>query len=134
MRKYLRSFLITTASLVIGSKIITSISFEGGEKTLLLASLILMFANLIIKPILSLLLLPINLLTLGVFRWLVSVFIFYIMLLVVPQVKVEPFLFAGFYRDGFALPQIQFSFFWTLVLLSFIMSFVAGFLYWAFKK
>lgn len=134
MKKYLRSLLITFASLIIAARFIPAISFAEGEKTILVTALALTVVNLIVKPIIDLLLLPVNLLTLGLFRWLVNVFAFYLAFLLVPQFEIEPFLFPGFTRGGFVVPMVQFSFFWTLVLTSFIISLVMGFLYWTFKK
>jgi putative membrane protein len=134
MKKRLRSLLITTASLLVASRLIGSISFQEGEKTIFITALVFTIINLIIKPIIKLLLLPINLLTLGLFRWLINVFAFYLVLLLVPQLKIAPFLFPGFSASGFVVPEIQLPFFWTLVLVSFIISFTTSFLYWAFKK
>jgi len=134
VKKYLRSFLITAASLLVASYLVKTISFHEGGKTILVTALVLTIVNRVIKPIINLLLLPINLLTLGLFRWLINVFALYLVLLLVPQIKIEPFLFPGFEKGGFIVPSIQLSFFWTLVLVSFIISFTASFLYWVFKK
>ena len=134
MKKHLRSFLITSASLMVAAWLIPTINFQEGVKTVLITALALTLVNLIVRPVINLLLLPINLLTLGLFRWLVNVFAFYIVVLLIPQLKIEPYPFPGFAHQGFIIPSIQFSFFWTLVLVSFIISFTTGFLYWAFRK
>lgn len=134
MKKYLRAYLVLFASFFIASNLIPTITFEGGFKTLALATLVLTAFNFFIKPILNLLLLPINLLTLGLFRWFVNVFVFYIMLLIVPQVKIKPFVFPGYSHEGFIIPSLELGFFWTLVLVCFIISFTTGLLYWVFKK
>ena len=134
MKKHLRTYLITLASFLFISWLIPTVSFAEGAKTVLIASLVLMISNVLAKPILNLLLLPINLLTLGLFRWLINIFVFYITLLVVPQLKVGAFTFSGYDYRGFIIPQISLSFFWTLFLICFIMSAVSGFLYWTFKK
>ncbi len=134
MKKYLRAFLITLASLLAIGWIIPVLSFQGGPKSFLTAALVLTLGNFIVKPILNLLILPINLLTLGLSRWLVNVFVFYLMVLLVPQVKVTPYTFPGFTYSGFVFPRLDLPFFWTLVLVCFIISLVTDFLYWAFKK
>ena len=134
MKKYLRSFLITSASLFISSRFIETVTFAESEKTIFLAGLAITLVNLFIKPVLNLLLLPVNLLTLGLFRWLVNVFAFYLVILIVPGFKIDAFLFPGFEHSGFVFPSVQLSFFWTLVLVSFIISFVSSLLYWVFKK
>ncbi|MBN1263001.1 MAG: phage holin family protein [Candidatus Pacebacteria bacterium] len=134
MKKHLKSFLITFASLLVAARLIDTINFEQAEKTALMASLAFMIVNLVVKPILNLLLLPVNLLTLGLFRWLVNVFAFYLVLLIIPGFKIEPYLFQGYENSGFVIPPIQFSFFWTLVLISFIISLTTALLYWALRN
>jgi len=134
MKKQLRNYLINLASLLFVSWLINTISFEEGVKTILIATLVLMLGNLLAKPILNLLLLPINLLTLGLFRWLINIFIFYLMTLIVPQVKIVAYTYPGYTHEGFAIPEISLSFFWTLFLVCFIISLFSSFLHWAFKK
>lgn len=134
MKKHLRNYVITLASLLVVAWLIPTLNFSGGARSPLLAALVLMLANLLAKPVLNLLLLPINLITLGLFRWLINLFLFYLMLLVVPQVNVDPFTFQGYDYHGFIIPEIALPFFWTLFLICFIMSIVSSFLYWTFKK
>jgi putative membrane protein len=134
MKKQLRSFLITLASLLAAAWLVPTVDFQQGAKTVLLAALVLTIVNLVVKPIINILLLPVNLLTLGFFRWLVNVFAFYLVILLVPQIKITPFQFPGYSYQGFTIPSISFSFFWTLVLISFIIGFTTSFLYWVFKK
>ncbi|HUW21899.1 MAG TPA: phage holin family protein [Candidatus Bathyarchaeia archaeon] len=134
MKKYLKSYLITVASLFIAARLISTISFGEGEKTVLITAFVFTVINFFVKPVISLLLLPVNLITLGLFRWFASVFAFYLVILIVPQFSVKPFLFPGFSHSGYTIPPIQLSFFWTLVACSFIISFITSFLYWSFKK
>ena len=134
MKKYLRSYLLMVVSLGLAGRLVSSISFQENDKTILVASLVFTLINLFVKPILGLLLLPINLITLGFFRWLINVFAFYLVLVLVPQMKVEPYLFPGFSHAGFIFPALHLSFFWTLVLISFIISTVFGLLSWLFRK
>lgn len=134
MRKYLRTFLILLASLLLVSWVVPAINFQKGPETFLKAALFLTVANFFIKPVVNLLLLPVNLLTLGLFRWVVNVFVFYLMIMLIPDIKILPYNFPGFSYSGFIFPPVSLSFFWTLVLICFIISFVTGFLYWAFKK
>lgn len=134
MKKHLRNYLITLASLLMVAWLIPTVRFEQGAKTALTATLVLMISSVIAKPILNLLLLPINLLTLGLFRWLINLFVFYLTLLIIPTLKVDAFTFPGYDYQGFIIPELSFSFFWTLFLICFIISLVTGFLAWAFKK
>ena len=130
MKSLIRSFIFNIFSLQLAVNLIPGVSYEEGLKTLVLAAIALTFFNLLIKPIINLLLLPINLLTLGMFRWVVNVVILYLLTIVVPNLEIAGFQFAGFSYGNFFLPMAFINSFWNTVLVSFFLSFVLGFLYW----
>lgn len=130
LRKLLRSFVFNSVALWIVTQALEGVFFTGGYQTLLLAALALTLVNLLIKPLINLLLLPINLITLGAFRWLVNVIALYLVTLFVPQFKIIGFLFPGFSYQGFVVPPIPLSAFWVFILTSFCLSIIISFLYW----
>lgn len=133
MKKYLRLLLVNTATLWLAAKIITGISFDNQIKTLFSAALALTIIDLLIKPLIKILLLPINLLTLGTFRWLTNVIALYLTTLIVPEFKINGFFFPGFVYQGFALPSMNLSTFLTFVLTSFTISLITTLLLWLAK-
>lgn len=62
--------------------------------TALLASLVLGILNLFLRPILTVLSLPVNVLTLGLFSWVVSALLILLTSFLVPGFKVDGFLAA----------------------------------------
>lgn len=132
-KKYLRLFLINLAALWVAVDLIPGVSFSGGGRTLVSAALALVIVNFLIKPLVKLLLLPINLLTLGAFRWLINVFTLYLVTLIVPEFKVDGFVFPGLVYQGFVLPEVHLSNFWALAVTSFLISFLSTFLFWLRK-
>lgn len=130
MKTLLRSFLINLASLEAAVLLIPGVANTGGLKTLLIATVVLALMNLLIRPLISLLLLPINLVTLGAFRWLINVAVLFFLTLVVTQIKISPFTFSGYSYQGFTIPELQVSKFWTLVIVSATISLVNSFLFW----
>lgn len=133
MKKYLRLLLVNTATLWLAAKIITGISFDSQIKTLFSAALALTIIDLLIKPLIKILLLPINLLTLGAFRWLTNVIALYLTTLIVPEFKINGFFFPGFVYQGFAFPSMNLSTFLTFVLTSFTISLITTLLLWLAK-
>lgn len=133
-KKHLRSFVFNLVALWLATQIIEGVSFVDGYQTLLLAGLALTLVNLIVKPLVKLLLLPINLLTLGLFRWVINVIALYSVTLFVPQFKIESFLFSGFTYQGFSLPATQLSVFWVYIITSFFLSLVTSTLFWLVRK
>jgi len=130
IKKYLRLFLINLVSFWLVAKLIEGVGYSGGFQTLAWAALALMIVNLTVKPLINLLLLPINLITLGAFRWLVNVLALYLVTLVVPQLKISAFLFPGFNYQGFIIPPVYLAIFWVLVIASFLISLITGFFLW----
>ena len=129
MRKLLRSFVFNLAALWLVAKNLEGVSYTGGYQTLLLTALALTAVNLLVKPLINLLLLPINLVTLGTFRWLVNVATLYLVTLLVPQFKIGAFVFPGFSYQGFIIPPIQLGTFWVYVLVSLFISLITSFLF-----
>lgn len=130
MKNYLRLYFINISSLWVVSYIFWGFKYVGGFQSLIIAALALTLVNLLVRPIINLLLLPINLLTLGMFRWLVNVVTLYLVTLLVPQLIIKPFLFPGFNYQGFNIPQIYLNYFWSLTLSSFLISLTSSFLSW----
>lgn len=129
-KKHLRLFLINLFSLWAVAEFIPGVSFSGGAKTLISAAIALTVVNFIIRPLLKLLLLPINLVTMGAFRWLVNVLTIYLVTILVPEFKVGEFLFSGFSYQGFIIPEIYLGTFWVFILTSFLISIITTFLLW----
>lgn len=134
MKKYLRLFLINLFSLWGIANLLEGISFIDGWRVIASAALVLTLVNLIVKPLIKILLLPINLLTLGMFRWLINVISLYLVTIIVPQFQVTGFLFPGWTYQGFVAPPVYLTPFWVFVLASCLISFATTFLLWLAKK
>lgn len=130
IKKYLKLLLINSASIWLVSRAIAGITLQGGIEALLTAGLALTLVNLAVKPLINLLLLPINLITLGAFRWLVNVLVLWLVTLIVPQFKIVAFMFPGFAWQGFIIPSLWLGKFWVFVLGSFLISLMTSFFLW----
>lgn len=133
MKKILRSLVINLAALTLVSQAITGFKISGGYQGLLLTAAILVGINLAIKPLIKLLLLPINLITLGAFRWVANVFSLYLTTLLVPYLEIFSFTFPGFSYQGFVIPTVYLAKIWVLIISSFLISLLTTFLFWLFK-
>ncbi len=130
IKKYLRLFLISFLALWLISNFISGVHFANGYQTIALTALVLTLVGSLIKPLIGLLLLPINLLTLGAFRWLINVITLWVVTLIVPQFKISAFVFDGFVYNGFVIPQMFLNIFWAYVLVSLTLSLITTFILW----
>lgn len=133
MKRILRHFVIDTVSIFLVSSIASGLIFKNGIETLLLTGLGLTIASLIAKPVVNILLLPVNLLTFGLFRWVAAVAVLYIVTLVVPGFSVTGFNFEGYTSLWIDIPVVVLSGFLAYVAFSFLHSLIASFIYWLIK-
>ena len=73
--------------------IMPGISIEGA-KVALIVGVVMALVNTLIKPLISLLTLPLNILTLGLFGLVVNGFLFWLVAKFVPGFTVDSFLYA----------------------------------------
>ncbi|MEK7479891.1 MAG: phage holin family protein [Patescibacteria group bacterium] len=84
-------YLGTVAAVYLTVSIIPGISVAGGWVTILLVALAWSVIMMVVKPVLAILTLPITIITLGLFSFVLNALLFWAMTLVVP----------GFVVDGF---------------------------------
>ncbi len=130
MKRLLRPFLFSTFSLWLSSKLIGGLRIQDSIETYVLGGATLAFICIFIRPILKLLFLPINLISLGLLSWLVNVAVLYLLTMVVPQIKVVAWRFEGFSNKGFVIPVYDFNQIATFIVVSFVLSFIMNFLAW----
>lgn len=130
MKGFFRSYLIHLFALWVIANNIGGIHFGKDPRVLLMGALALTVIDVLIKPLINLLLLPLNLVTLGTLRWVSSVFTLYISTLVVPGFEVVAFKYPGFTSNMFIIPPIDFSLFGAYIILSIFISIIVSFLFW----
>lgn len=133
MRTIIKHFIIDTISLYLISQAVSGIVFDKGVETLLLAGLVLMATTMIIRPVINVLLLPINLVTFGLFKWVGYAITLYLVTLIVPGFKLLDFYFKGYSSSLFSLPPISLTGVLSFIAFSFLISFVSSIVYWIFK-
>lgn len=89
-----------------------------------------MLINLILVPLLRILLLPLNLLTLGIFAWITNVLALYALTTAVGDFRLTAYTFAGFTSSGFTIPSYELSPFLVAIVASFLIGTITHFLQW----
>lgn len=109
----IRSIVITGVTLGILAWLVPTVGFSSFA-TLIIASLVLTILFAIVRPILKLLFLPINIITLGLFSGLINIFLLWLGTYLVP----------GFYIHDMVLFGTQLSQFWSLVVVAMLLGFI----------
>ncbi len=130
MKTLLRYFLINLGALWVTTRIISGLTYTGGFKRLIIGGVTFMLINMILVPLLKILLLPLNLLTLGFFAWITNVLALFALTTVVSDFKLVPYFFPGFDAGFVILPPYELSAFLSAVIASFLIGIITHFLQW----
>lgn len=133
MKAILRNFLINLAALWITTRILPGLTYDGGFKSLFLGAVVFMLINWLVVPLLKVMFLPLNLLTLGIFGWAVNVIALYIMTSILPQFKLLPYDFPGINLSWVIIPPFSLNLLEVAIIASFLIGFMSHFLQWLVK-
>lgn len=134
MKILLRHVLINLLVIYLTDLIYPGFSIFHDTKTLLTAAVIWLLLNKIVKPIIKLLLLPINLITLNLFSWVVSLITLFLLQALVGGIQISPYPFPGFSAQGFVLPAVYLSLFPSYIITSCLLNFLHSFVLWLIRK
>lgn len=130
MKTLLRNFLINLVALVITTKFIQGFSYEGGVKTLLLGAFVFMVINWLVIPLIRLMFLPLNLLTIGIFGWVINVLAVYFLTTAVPQFKLLPYSFPGADLSGVTIPAMDLNVLQVAIAASLMIGLMSHLMQW----
>lgn len=133
MRHYLKKLIITAASFYITFNLINTISIGADPKNIILVIGGLLVIFLIINPIFSLVLLPVNHLTFGLLMFVLNIALIFAFINFLPGFKVETYHFEGAYIQGFIVPPYSFNTVTTVILVAFIISLIQKILHIIFE-
>lgn len=117
MKLITRSIILTIISILLLSWFLPGVAVAN-TVTLILAGIVLAVLNATVRPFLKIIFLPINILTLGVFGWVISAVVLFLTTWLVPGFSIGPVVLFGTTLNQF----------WSLIVVSFALSLVSGFL------
>lgn len=134
MKSFLRNILFNSFSIFLISQMLSGFKVSGGFLTYIFGGFALTLLFILLKPVLNILALPLNLITLGMFSFLTNVIIFYLLTVAVSGISIKAFTFTGYQYAGFVIPQIYFNTLFAFILVSFLQSLIVSFLSWLIQK
>jgi len=133
IKKLLRFYFADLSALYVVNQMASGMVFEHGVKTFLITGAALSLFGYFIKPVINLLLLPINLITFGTFKWISSVIAIYVITLIVSGFSINNFYFQGFSSQWIDIPTISVNGFFAIILFSFAISIITSLINWLIK-
>lgn len=134
MKVFLRHVLINLLVLYLTDLMYPGFSILHDLKTLLSAAVIWLLLNKIVKPIIKLLLLPINLITLNLFSWVISLLTLFLLQVLVGGIRIESYSFPGASFEGFVIPAMFLGTFLSYVITSTLLNALHSFILWLIRK
>lgn len=134
MKTILRAVFLNLITLYLVTLFFPGLSISQQVVVFLSAAVVWTLLNKIVKPIIKLLLLPINLITLGLFSWVVNVITLFLLGAFIKGVSIHAFTTPGFNYQGFAVPSIHFNLFFAYVLTSFVLHLVHSAIVWLLRS
>ncbi|KKS92983.1 MAG: hypothetical protein UW68_C0024G0008 [Candidatus Collierbacteria bacterium GW2011_GWB1_44_6] len=134
MKVFLRHVLINLLVIYLTDLFYPGFSILHDTKTLLSAAVIWLLLNKIVKPIIKLLLLPINLITLNLFSWVISLITLFLLQTIVGGISISAYHFPGFSSQGFAIPAFYVGVLLSYIIASCILNLIHSFILWLIRK
>ena len=133
MKSALKIYVTHTLSLYLASVVFGGMQLSKGIDSLLLAGVGLSLLSLLVKPLINILLLPLNLITFGLFRWVSSVVALYLVTLIIPGFKISGFTFSGLASKWIDIPAVDLAGFLAIIAFSLVIS-VISILHWLISR
>ena len=134
MKSILRRVVFYSVALFLTAQMLEGVRVEGGLIMYVVGGIALSVLFFLVKPVLSIVTLPLNIITLGLFSFLINAIILYLLTIFVPNISISAFKFSGFSFWGFVVPQFQINNFFAFIVASILISLIVGFLKWLIKK
>jgi len=129
MKKILKFTLLISFTLTLQNQFWLNLVFSENVWTVIKVAFVLTIFELLLKPIIKILLIPINILTLGLFRIVINTVGFYLATFLLADFTVNSIHTISFVWQGFSFPALNFEGFWAYV----VSAASANFLLYFFK-
>lgn len=133
MKGIIRSLAVHLLALYAAMRIDSGFIIRGGFTELVYAAVFLTLINIFIKPFLKILFLPINMITLGFFSWVINIMALFLLTLIVKQIQILTWHFAGLSSHYISLPSMTLSPTLNFVFVALLIAFITKLLHWIEK-
>jgi putative membrane protein len=134
MKSFIRNIFINSLSIFLLVQVVPGLRVSGGFLTIAAGGLALSLLFMLVKPVLNLISLPLNLVTMGLFSFLTNAIIFYLLTVFVPGISISAFQFSGYSFAGFIIPRLYINTLFAFILIAFLQSLIVTAISWLMKK
>lgn len=133
MKGLLRSAIVNALSLFLLTFFLSGVKVAGGLESFILDGVVLALVYKILKPIISIITLPLNILTMGTFTFLTNVLVFYFATRIASNISITEFTYPGLSFAGFVIPVIHLNTLFAYFAAAFFQSLFVSVIEWLRK-
>src|ERR1700704_4998479 len=126
----IRSILFYSVGLFLLSLCLPGLHIRGGIEMYILGGVALTVMNILIKPLLHIISLPVTIITLGLFSFIINAGILFLLTKFIPQISIRAFTLPSYAYKMVHTPQIALSLPLSFLFISFMLSFLVTILQW----
>lgn len=133
MRHYLKALIISSIAFFAAYQLVPTIALGSGPQNIAIVITALLVVSHLLRPIFSLILLPINFITIGSISLILNTALIYGLTIYLPGFVIKAFNFKGAEINGFILPANNFNQLTTIILIAVIITLVQKILHIVFE-
>lgn len=130
MKKHLLAFIFTGLAFVVATFFLPGLSYGGSSETLIRAAVVFGLLHTFIRPIIDLVLMPINFLTLGLLGGLTGLVPLWLVTVLVPNFVITDSKFPGYALAQINIPSYEINALLTAFLGAVLIGLISSVLYW----
>lgn len=134
MKQIVKEIVINSVALYLISLFILGLRIEGGLKNYLICGLLLLLGDYVLKPIINLISIPFNVLTLGFFSSITNALILYFITIIFPKIIINGFYFQAISYKTISIPSFYVTRILSYLVISFIIQVIKQMIYWLIEK
>jgi putative membrane protein len=134
VKSILRKIIFYSVALFLVAQLFEGVQVKGGLITYVLGGIVLSALFLIVKPILSIITIPLNIITLGLFSFVTNAIILYLLTIFISNISIAAFTYHGLSFLGFVIPGFSVNGLFAFIIVSVLVSLIVGFLKWLIEK
>lgn len=130
MKTFIRNISIYTFILFLLPHIIPGVHIIQGLSIFFVGGVVLTLLFLILRPILSIISFPVNMITLGVFNIFINALLIYLLTVFVTEISITAFTYDRTNLFGVIIPAMSFNTFFAYLYTAFVLTLIDGFIKW----
>ena len=130
MKGLFKDTIVYAFALFLAAILFPGIHISGGLTNYLIGGLALTLLLLVVKPILTIITFPINVITLGLFALFTNVIILYLLTIFVPSILISSFHISRTNIHGIIIPAMEINKFFAYCVIAAFISMLTHFVEW----